>query len=145
MNEPNRETLLAFEGAMREHGTPIEIETRHHFAKGLYAREIVIPSGAMISGKIHKTEHLNIVAAGKVHIVTEDFNKVIEAPATLVAFPGVKKILRAYENTVFITVHATDITDIETIEREFVTDSYLEIEASSPQLIKESGTCLSLQ
>lgn len=139
--------IFNLENALKKDGVPVEIETRHHFAKGLYAREITIPEGVILTGKIHKTEHLNIVAEGEVHIVAEGFSQVVRAPATLVAFPGVKKAMHARKKTVFITVHATHITDVEELERELVTESYAEIGGESkPQtLIKESGECHSLQ
>jgi len=138
--------IFNLENALKKDGIPVDIETKHHFAKGLYAREITIPEGVVLTGKIHKTEHLNIVAEGEVHIVAEGFSEVIKAPATLVAFPGVKKAMHAIKKTVFITVHATHITDIEELERELVTESYKEISDQRPQkLIKESGECHSLQ
>lgn len=128
-----REKILAFEVEARKL-PQIEIPVRHYFSKGLYAREITIPAGAIVTGKIHLFEHLNIISAGVVRIVTEDFNEVVEAPRTLVAMPGVKKVLHAITTTVFTTVHATDITDIDEIERVFVTEDYgdLKLEEQKP-------------
>lgn len=118
-----REKILAFEAAASDL-PQIEIPVQHYFAKGLYAREITIPEGAIVIGKIHLSEHLNIISEGVVRIITEDFDEVIEAPRTLVAMPGVKKVLHAIKKTVFTTVHATDITDIDEIERVLVTSDY---------------------
>jgi len=128
-----REKILAFEAEARKL-PQIEIPVRHYFSKGLYAREITIPAGAIVTGKIHLFEHLNIISSGIVRIVTEDFNEVVEAPRTLVAMPGVKKVLYAITTTVFTTVHATDITDIDEIDRVFVTEDYddLKLEGQKP-------------
>jgi hypothetical protein len=121
-----REKILSLEAAMRSE-QQVEIETNHYFSKGIYAREIRIPAGVLLTGKIHRFEHLNIISAGKLRIITEDFDEVVSAPATFTAFPGVKKVLLAIENTVFTTVHATDLTDIDEIERVFVTEDYDDI------------------
>lgn len=123
-----RSVILDLEAAMREL-PQVEIEVFHHFSKGLYAREIRIPAGVLLTGKIHKHEHLNIILSGKCRIITDDTDQVLSGPCTFTAFAGVKKVIYAIENTVFMNVHATDLTDIDKIEREFVTEDYNDLEA----------------
>jgi len=48
----------------------IEIPLTHHFSKGVYAREIFIPKGSFIVGKIHKHENLNILSKGDLSILS---------------------------------------------------------------------------
>lgn len=119
----SREKILALESAMRKFQA-VDIATFHHFSRGLYAREIRIPKGVLLTGKIHKYEHLNILLSGKIRICTEDVDTVLDAPATFTAYAGVKKVIFALEDAVFMNVMATDIKDIEGIEREFVTEDY---------------------
>jgi hypothetical protein len=122
-----RGAILELESALREL-PPVEIETYHHFSKGLYAREIRIPAEVLLTGKIHRLDHLCIVASGTCRIITEDADNIITGPCTFTAFAGVKKVIYAETNTVFMTVHSTDLTDISEIERTFVVDDYNELE-----------------
>lgn len=43
----------------------------HHFAPGLYAREIFLPKGLIIIGKIHRHAHVNTISKGHVIVATE--------------------------------------------------------------------------
>lgn len=102
----------------------VEFPTFHHFADGLYAREIEIQAGTMLTGKVHRTEHLNILAKGRIKIATDEGLREFVAPCTFVAPPGTKKAGLAIEDCVWITVHATRETDLDRLERELTADSY---------------------
>lgn len=116
---PTREQIERLEAAMREL-PPVEIPPRHYFADGLYAREITIPAGTLVTGKIHRTEHLNIVSKGDITVWTEDGMKRVRAPFALVSRPGTKRVGYAHEDTVWTTIHATRETDLEALERELI-------------------------
>lgn len=102
----------------------VEIKTRHYRAAGLYAREITIPAGTVLTGQIHKYEHLNIVSAGRIVIATESGPQLIEAPYAVVSAPGTKRAGYTLNDTVWTTIHATDKVSIEELERELVTNDY---------------------
>lgn len=105
---PTREQIERLEAAMLDM-PQLEIKTAHHSAEGLYAREIFIPAGTLLTGKVHKCEHLNIVSKGKIVVWTEDGMKEVSAPFTMVSRPGTKRVGLAVEDTVWTTIHATDI------------------------------------
>lgn len=94
----------------------VECPIVHTFAPGIGTRQMTIPAGTVLTGAVHKTEHINIVAKGRITVWTEDGMKTISAPYQFVSKPGTKRVGFAHEDTVWITVHATDTTD----EREFV-------------------------
>ena len=121
---PTREQIAKLETAMRE-CEPVEIVTVHHFANGLYAREITIPAGTLLTGKVHKTEHLNIVSAGSITVWTEHGMKLVKAPFTMVSKPGTKRVGYAHETTVWTTIHATPERDLEKLEAELIEPEYL--------------------
>ena len=121
-----RGKIERLEGMMKQVDAKVEIKPVHRFAKGLYAREIFIPKGTMLTGKIHKQEHLNIVAQGEISVLTDAGPQRIKAPCTIVSSPGTKRVGYAHEDTVWITVHATDETDVERIDAELVVDTYEE-------------------
>lgn len=128
-----RGKIERLEGMMRKFdGVPIE--PRHHFAKGLYAREIFIPKGTLLTGKIHKHEHLNIISKGDISVLTEAGPQRIKAPFTIVSMPGTKRVGYAHEDTVWTTIHATTETDVEKIEAELMSASYDEYLAWLPVL-----------
>ena len=49
-----------------------ELPLKHHFAPGVYLREIFMPADTVVIGMIHKTEHLNILIQGACLIVHDD-------------------------------------------------------------------------
>jgi quercetin dioxygenase-like cupin family protein len=97
----------------------------HVFADGVYARCMNIPKGTMLTGKIHKTQHLNIVAKGRILVATEDGTKEISAPCIFVSEPGTKRAGYALEDTVWINIHVTDETDLDKIEEQVIDNSKL--------------------
>lgn len=110
---------------MKEHH--VEIETNHHFAPGVYCREVVIPKGTTLTGKIHKTEHLNVISKGDITVWTEDGMKRIKAPAMIVSKPGIKRVGFAHEDTVWTTIHPTHETDLEKLEAQLIAKDFSEL------------------
>lgn len=98
----------------------VEIVTTHHFSKGLYAREIFIPKGTILIGKIHKYISLNILSQGDITILTEFGARRVCAPYTVVSPPLTKRVGYAHEDTVWTTIHATEETDLEKLEEELI-------------------------
>jgi hypothetical protein len=104
-----------------------EIPLTHHFSKGVYAREIFIPRGTIVVGKIHKHKNMNIVSKGDVSFLSIDGMVRAQAPHTFVSTPGVKRVIYAHEDTIWTTIHGTDETDLEKLEDEFIAKSYDEL------------------
>ena len=124
-----REKIVSLEARMREvlaHGLAEEQDCplKHHFAPGAYGREILLPKGSLVVGKIHKHAHLNIVSQGMAFVMTEDGLEAIQAPRTWVSTPGTKRVVYAQEDTVWTTVHLTNETDLAKIEEEIIAPSY---------------------
>ena len=121
---PTREQIERLEAQMRTM-EQIQIEPVHHFADGLYAREILIRAGTILTGKVHSTEHLNIVSKGRIVVWTEDGMKEVAAPCTLVSRPGTKRVGYALEDTVWTTIHANpqNLIDLEALELALIDNS----------------------
>lgn len=98
----------------------VEVPLRHGFGDGLYAREILIPAGALLTGKIHRKEDLNFVLYGEMDVLTESGMKRVVGPCWFTGKAGAKQIGYAYTDTLWITVHATKNRDLETIEDEIL-------------------------
>jgi hypothetical protein len=130
--ETIREKIASLAAALRA-GTPQELPLREYFVKnphspgkGMYAREIFIPAGFMLVGKIHKYEHLNIISKGDISVITENGPQRVRAPYTMVSPPGTERAGYAHEDTVWTTIHSTDETDPEKIEEIFIAKSHEE-------------------
>lgn len=124
-----RSKIVALEAAMlemKEH--QIEIKTTHHFAPGVYMREIFIPKGTTLTGKIHKTEHLNILSQGELSVWTEDGVKRLRASTVVKSQPGIKRVGFAHEDSVWITVHhnPTEEKDTDKIEEMLIAKTFEE-------------------
>lgn len=120
------------ESMMKQSDGKVELGPVHYFAKGLYAREIRIPKGTLLTGKIHKHEHLNIISQGEISVLTENGPQRIKAPCTIISQPGTKRVGYAHEDTVWTTIHATDETEVEKIDNALVVDTYEQYEALLP-------------
>lgn len=120
-----RGKIIALEAAILSM-PQIEIPIKHYFAPGLYLREMTMPRDSVVTGKIHKTEHLCILAKGRVTVVTEEGKKEYGAPSVIHSTPGTKRALHAIDEVVWINCHhnPTDERDESKIEETFVTDTY---------------------
>ena len=98
----------------------------HYFTDGIYARVIIMPKGAYITGKVHKHEHLNVVLSGSVSIVcgTVHGEMHYKTGDVFISRPNTKKLLYIHEDTMFMTIHATDKRIPEEIEEEVTSISY---------------------
>jgi hypothetical protein len=101
----------------------LECKERHYFGPGLYIKEVTMPAGALIVGKVHKVEHMCIMLTGRMILVQEDGTRTeISAPATFVAKPG-RKVAYIIETTVFQNIYSTDETNLEKLENMFIDNS----------------------
>jgi len=123
-----RDHIAAIEAAMKEM-PQAEVPIKHYFADNLYAREIHIPRGTMLTGQIHKTTHINIISKGKIAIAEEGRDvQILEAPCTIVSKPGTKRLGIVLEDTVWTTLHGTPERDLDKLESMLVAKDFSELE-----------------
>lgn len=80
--------------------------TRHHFADGVYIREMFIPAGVLLTGAIHRTQHLSVMCRGDISILSVAGLKRFSGETVMVpTVPGVKRVGFAHADTVWIDVH----------------------------------------
>tara|TARA_R100001530_G_C4315947_1_gene154389 strand:- start:1197 stop:1688 length:492 start_codon:yes stop_codon:yes gene_type:complete len=103
---------------------------KHTFSDGIYVREIFIPAGMFIVGKIHKHDHPNFLLSGEVTVVTEDGIEDLKGPLSIMSKAGTKRALYAITDLVWITVHAnpTNTEDLKELEEEIIAPTYLDYE-----------------
>ena len=88
-----------------------ECQLRHFFTKGVYCREITVPAGTTVVTEIHNTEHPFIMSKGRC-LVTENGMEMVEleAPYFGITLPNTRRLIEVIEETVWTTIHPTEIT-----------------------------------
>ena len=117
----------------------IDVPVDHHFAPGLYMRQMNAKAGTLVVSKMHRTEHMNILLTGSLTVATEDGIELLKAPLVIKSMPGTKRIGYFHEDSSWITVHPTQTTDLDLIEQQVIVpdeeiDQFL---ASLPNKCKE--------
>jgi hypothetical protein len=124
---PTREKILALEAQMmalpKEHHIPAD--NAHAFCPGVYARSIYMKAGTLVTSRIHKTQHFFAVLKGSCTVVnTHGERELIEAPYLGVTMPGTKRVLLIHEDVIWTTFHATDMTNVEEIEKAITSETF---------------------
>jgi len=120
---------------------PDAYPTRHHFAPGAYAREILLPEGSCVVGKIHRHAHVNVLAYGRCVVATPGRPpEFLEGPRTFVSEPGTKRVVLALTDVVWTTIHVTDETDLEKIEAEVIAPDFAALEHDTPSQLSAGGS-----
>ena len=116
----SREQIKKLESAMRSMPQAEGIVTTHHFSPGMYLRKVYRPAGTVIVGKVHKAPHFFLCAAGQILVSGPSGVKTLNPGDVIESTPGTKRATYALTDAIGITVHLTDKTDIEEIERELI-------------------------
>tara|TARA_B100000902_G_scaffold56776_1_gene63635 strand:- start:12611 stop:13207 length:597 start_codon:yes stop_codon:yes gene_type:complete len=114
---------------------------KHSFADGCYIREIFNPAGELLVTAIHKKEHPFFLMQGEMSILTEDGIKHLKAPYHGITKPGTKRIIYTHTDCVFVTVHATEETDVAKIEEQVIAKDFNDplITAEDLKLLKKQN------
>ena len=131
-----REKIIQFENRLKEipdafFGDSANCPLKHAFADGIYVREIFIPKGTSLTGKIHRHSHPNFLMKGDVSVVTEGGGvERLQAPQSIISKAGTKRVVYAHEDTIWITVHVNfdNGTDLNKIEEFVIAPSYEDYE-----------------
>ena len=136
VSHPTREQVFQYEALLAEL-PQVELKVEDHFSHGVYARELFIPAGVTLTGKIHKYENMNILIQGEMSVLTDDGMKRVCAPFIVVSPPGTKRVAYAHTDCRWVTIHGTHEKDVDAIEAEFIAQSEAEfLEFSKFQGVK---------
>ncbi len=116
---PTLDQIRRLEGEIRklpERECPIT----HHWADGVYGREMFIPAGTVLTGKMHRFATLNVLLEGEITVSTPHGMQRLTAPAIFTGTPGDKKVGYAHTDTRWLNVHPTKLKDVAAIESKFI-------------------------
>jgi len=109
----------------------------HHFAPGIYIREVTIPADTFSIGHYQKCEHLNVMLTGRVTMIGEDGRPhEVTAPAIFTSKPG-RKIGYIHETMRWLNIYPTAETDVEKLEETYLhkSQTWEEHQAASESLL----------
>lgn len=114
------DALDQVESEMHERGL-VDIETSGFLCNGLYVRTVLIPAGTYLTSKLHNTDHPFILSAGEIIIYTEDGGEQhLKSPFIDITPKGTRRFAKAVTDCLWTTIHRTDHTTEEEIEKEVI-------------------------
>ena len=129
--------LISIADGINIEGTGKEILTnskiapiKHTFADSVYIRQMDMEKDSIVVGAIHKHLHVWFLLTGHVTVATKDSVEDYIAPCYVVSTPGVKRVIHAIEESIFVNVHKnpSNTKDINKLEKEIVALNYKEYE-----------------
>jgi len=103
-----------------------------------YARQLFMPKGMVVVGKLHKKPHLTFLMKGTILVVSENGGRQrLTGPLTFVSPAGAKRVFYIEEDTILTTVHLTKQTeekDLDKVEEEVISPTYEAMGLEEPDL-----------
>ena len=103
--------IAALEEFSREQ-PQVEIQTIERMIGAMYVREIIIPKGATITGRVYKRTYVDIMLSGDITVTDSNGTYRLEGFNCLEGTSGRKRAGYAHEETRWLTVH--DSVDLKT-------------------------------
>jgi quercetin dioxygenase-like cupin family protein len=127
---PTREEILRLQDEMAKM-PQAELKTEHYFSQGMYCRKVFRKAGTIIVGKVHKKDHFFMCAQGQIIAWSEKGMVTLNAGDVLCSKSGTKRVTMAVTDAIGITVHKTNKTDLDKIEKELIEPDELALYDSS--------------
>jgi quercetin dioxygenase-like cupin family protein len=127
---PTREEILRLQDEMAKM-PQAELKTEHYFSQGMYCRKVFRKAGTIIVGKVHKRDHFFMCAQGQIIAWSEKGMVTLNAGDVLCSKSGTKRVTMAVTDAIGITVHKTNKTDLDKIEKELIEPDELALYDSS--------------
>lgn len=131
------EGLLSMPGiadALRLEGEILKMDqvpcpTKHYFSPGLYAREMFIPAGTVLTGATHRVAHL-AVFVGDISVWEAGKVKRLTGHHTFISEPGAKRVGYAHADTYCTGFFPTEKTDVAELERELIEEDPAQLQCN---------------
>jgi hypothetical protein len=103
---------------------------KHSFSEGVYIREMFMPQGGLVIGKLYKISHTWFLLSGELEVATDEGNEYYIGPCYVNAPEGTKRVLHAVSDVIFVNVYPNpeNITDTDKLEEILTCSSYKEYE-----------------
>lgn len=124
----------------------VELPVKHHFAPGIYMRELFAPAGSFVIGAEHTTDHQNILLEGEARALVNNRVQNIVGPSLFVSKAGTRKLVIAVTDIRWLNIHPNpdNETDVAALEARFVKFSpTLIAHRAALEAAKQKQPCLS--
>ena len=126
-----RADMTVLEEAMEKHPDKFDLygQAIHHFADGMYARELFMPAGTVATSLVHKTDHFCFVLYGECDVADEGIGvHRIKGPCMLKTTAGTKRALNIITDSLWVGVYVNpdNITDIDELVGNLTSTGYLQ-------------------
>ena len=103
---------------------------KHSFADQVYVRQMDMKKDTLVVGAVHNHLHVWFLLTGELTVVTDSSQEDYVAPCYVIAQPGVKRVIYAHEDSIFVNIHKnpTNTQDIKELETNIVSKNYEEYE-----------------
>jgi len=116
---PNREQIERLQSEIIKM-PQVELATEHFFSPGMYCRKVTRPAGTLIVGKVHKAPHFFVCVKGEILAWSETGMRRMQAGDVIESQAGTKRVTLAVVDSIGMTIHKTDKTDLDEIETELI-------------------------
>tara|TARA_R110001606_G_C15043213_1_gene612502 strand:- start:86 stop:544 length:459 start_codon:yes stop_codon:yes gene_type:complete len=108
---------------------------KHSFADQVYVRQMDMKKDTLVVGAIHNHLHVWFLLTGSLTVVTETSQEDYLAPCYVISKPGVKRVIYAHEDSIFVNIHKNpdNTEDIDKLEARIVSKNYKEYEKYTNQ------------
>lgn len=141
MSEAHNDYVRRLEDVLLQAPQP-DLITTHRLSGGMYARTIYMAPDTVMTGALHKTDHLNIVF-GDVSVTTDTGIQRLTGHHVLETKAGMKRALYAHGATVWTSVCKTEKIVLSEIEEDVVEGAdqlqtrQLQLAVNQPLTLKE--------
>jgi quercetin dioxygenase-like cupin family protein len=99
-----------------------DLEVKHHFSDGLYAKRMTLEKGYVIGTHKHNYAHLSILAQGVARVEFDGESRIYEAGDCIEIKANIEHRIFAIEDIVWFCIHATDVKDPNLIDATLIHD-----------------------
>tara|TARA_R110000751_G_scaffold175885_1_gene282006 strand:- start:420 stop:1385 length:966 start_codon:yes stop_codon:yes gene_type:complete len=108
----------------------VEIPVVHRFAGGIYAREIIIPEDTLLTGRIYKDDHFDVMVYGDITVTSDEGRKRLTGFNIFTGGQGKKRGGYAHSETKWITFCLSPEMAEESYLESLTCDSFKSFEKS---------------
>lgn len=128
--EALEKAMLASDDIRIAKGNSDMFPLKHSFSEGVYIREMFMPMGGLVIGKLYKISHTWFLLSGELEVATDKGNEYYIGPCYVNAPEGTKRVLHAVTDVVFVNVYPNpkNIIDTDKLEEILTCSSYKEYE-----------------
>jgi hypothetical protein len=134
---PTRADIVRLQSAMLPISTEAP-EPQHIFHDGWYERRLWISAGMLVVGKTHRHIHPVGVISGRALLISQFGREEVSAGYCSASLPGVKRIVLAIEDTLFVTLHRnpSNTHDLAQIEADTIDPEVFELPARAHEVLQ---------